>query len=88
MQFLHDDLLAFAQWAEREGLLTMNNENDYIGSGSMGYTRDLPRPGLPQGSPARMQDLWLLLESQETVGVWPELKVNVLQRRKADFHGN
>lgn len=73
MQFLHDDHLAFAQWAEREGLLTLNNENDYIGSGSMGYTRDLPRPGLPPGTPARMQDLWLLLESQETVGVGPEL---------------
>ena len=73
MKFLHDDHLAFARWAEREGLLTLNNENDYIGSGSMGYTRDLPRPGLVPGAPARMQDLWLLLESQETVGVGPEL---------------
>jgi len=72
MQFLHDDHLAFAQWAEREGLLTLNNENDYIGSGSMGYTRDLPQAGLEPGAPARLQDLWLLLESQETVGVGPE----------------
>lgn len=72
MQFLHDDHLAFAQWAEREGLLTLNNRNDYIGSGSMGYTRDLPRAGLDDSAPARMQDLWLLLESQETVGVGPE----------------
>ncbi len=71
MQFLQDDHLAFAQWAEREGLLTLNNTNDYIGSGSMGYTRDLPRDGLPTGAPARMRDLWLLLESQETVGVGP-----------------
>lgn len=72
MQFLHDDHLAFAQWLEREGLFTLNNENDYIGSGSQGYTHDLPRPGLTPGAPARMQDLWLLLESQETVGVGPE----------------
>ncbi len=72
MQFLHDDHLAFAQWAEREGLLTLNNENDYIGSGSMGYSRDLPRAGLAEGAPARLKDLWLLLESQETVGVGPE----------------
>jgi len=73
MKFLHDDHLSLAQWAEREGLLTLNNENDYIGSGSMGYTRDLPRSGLPPGTPARMQDVWLLLESQETVGVGPDL---------------
>ncbi len=73
MKFLHDDHLAFAQWAEREGLLTLNNENDYIGSGSMGYAHDLPREGLAPGASARMKDLWLLLESQETVGVGPEL---------------
>jgi hypothetical protein len=73
MTFLHDEHLACARWAEREGLLTLNNENDYLGSGSIGYTRDLPRPGLAPGAPARMRDLWLLLESQETVGVGPEL---------------
>jgi len=72
MSFLHDDHLAFARWLEREGLLTLNNENDYIGSGSMGYSRALPGADHVPGAPARMQDLWLLLESQETVGVGPE----------------
>jgi hypothetical protein len=72
MQFLHDDHLAFARWAEREGLLTLNNANDYIGSGAIGYAHDLPQPGAVPGAPARMQDLWLLLESQETVGVGPD----------------
>jgi hypothetical protein len=71
MAFLRDDHLAFARWLEKEGLLTLNNGNDYIGSGSIGYTRQLPQAGLPEGSPARMKDLWLLLESQETVGVGP-----------------
>lgn len=72
MKFLRDDHLAFAEWLEREGLLTLNNENDYIGSGSMGYTRDLPRPGGAAGGRARLKDLWVLLESQETVGVGPD----------------
>ncbi len=72
MKFLRDDHLAYAEWLEREGLLTLNNENDYIGSGSLGYTRDLPRPGLAADRPARLRDLWVLLESQETVGVGPE----------------
>ena len=69
MAFLRDDHLAFARWLEREGLLTLNNENDYIGSGSMGYSAALPQPGLAPGAPARLRDLWVLSESQETVGV-------------------
>jgi len=52
--------------------LTLNNENDYLGSGSIGYTRDLPREGWSKGDPVRMKDQWVLLESQETVGVGPE----------------
>jgi hypothetical protein len=72
MAFLRDDHLAFARWAEGQGLLSLNNENDYIGSGSMGYTRDLPQPGRGAGEPVRLKDQWVLLESQETVGVGPE----------------
>jgi hypothetical protein len=70
MAFLRDDHLRFARWLEDEGLLCLNNENDYIGSGSMGYTRDLPQPG--GSGRVRTRDLWVLLESQETVGVGPE----------------
>jgi hypothetical protein len=73
MAFLRDDHLAFCRWLEREGLLSLNNENDYIGSGSEGHSRDLPRPGTTPGQPVRMKDCWALLESQETVGVGPEL---------------
>ncbi len=72
MAFLRDDHIGYAAQLEAAGVLTLNNENDYIGSGSMGYTRDLPAPGLPSGAPARTRDLWLLLESQETVGVGPD----------------
>lgn len=74
MKFLHDDNLAFSRWLEEEGLYSLNNENDYNGSGSIGYTADLPRGGAA-AVPGRVreQDLWVLLESQETVGVGPEL---------------
>jgi hypothetical protein len=73
MAFLRDDHLAFTQWLEREGLYSLNNANDYIGSGSMGYTRDLPQPDAVAGAPVRRKDLWCLSESQETVGVGPDL---------------
>jgi hypothetical protein len=72
MAFLRDDQIALATWAEKEQLLTLNNRNDYIGSGSMGYTRDLPQPDWKPGLPVRMRDLWVLSESQETVGVGPD----------------
>jgi len=71
MGFLRDDHLAYARWLEEEGLLTLNNENDYIGSGSMGYTHDLPTTG-GNADRVRTADQWVLLESQETVGVGPD----------------
>ncbi len=71
MRFLQEDFIACAQWTEREGLLTLNNENDYVGSGSMGYTHDLPQPDHGLGSCARLKDLWVLSESQETVACGP-----------------
>ncbi len=79
MRFLRDDHAALASWLEKEGLLTLNNASDYTGSGSRGHTSALPAPGFtPCGEaapfgPARTGDLWLLLESQETVGVGPDL---------------
>jgi len=73
MTFLHDDHIAFAEWLEKEGLFTPNNENDYIGSGSRGHTMELPRKGWKPGDRVTMKDQWVLSESQETVGVGPEL---------------
>ena len=73
MNFLCEDHLACARWLEKEGLLALDNENDYIGSGSMGYTRALPAADWKPGMPVRTKDNWVLLESQETVGVGPEL---------------
>lgn len=73
MRFLTDDALAFTSWLESEGLYTPNNENDYIGSGSMGYTRDLPAETTQEDSAVGRSDLWCLSESQETVGVSAEM---------------
>ena len=71
MKFLHDDHMALATWLEKENLLSLNNENDYIGSGSVGYSDELPAPDF--SGHVRFCDLWCLSESQETVGVGPEM---------------
>ncbi len=72
MSFLRDDHLNYTQWMESEGLLTLNNTNQYCGSGSLGYTNTLPADDF-DGEHVRLKDQWLLSESQETVGVGPEL---------------
>jgi hypothetical protein len=73
MAFLRDDHNAVLDWFEAEGLLTPNNEDDYIGSGGRGHTDRLPQPDWTPGTPARLKDLWGLSESQETVSVSPEM---------------
>jgi hypothetical protein len=73
MAFLRDDHAGMLDWYEREGLLTPNNEDDYIGSGGCGWTDRLPQLDYVAGRPARIRDLWGLSESQETVGVSPEM---------------
>lgn len=85
MAFLGDDHLAYITWREREGLLTLDNENDYIGSGSIGYTRSLPQPDHAPGDPVRTKDLWCLAESQETVGVGPDQFEEFIFRYQKDL---
>lgn len=73
MSFLRDEHLHFIEWFEKEGLLSLNNEDDYIGSGSIGYSKELPAANRDLSEPVRLKDLWVLSESQETVGVSPEM---------------
>ena len=44
MAFLRDALLAKFDFLEREGLLSLNNDGAYVGSGGFGWTRELPQP--------------------------------------------
>ena len=73
MAFLRDDHLRTQDWFAAQGLLTLNNDDSYIGSGSLGYTDLLPQPDYCAGQPVRLKDLWVLSESQETVSVSPEM---------------
>jgi hypothetical protein len=56
---------------ESEGLLGLNNDGTYVGSGGFGFTDQLPAQGY-QGR-ARCRDLWGFTESQETVNVSPAM---------------
>ncbi len=71
MDYLRRDRHSYLNWAEAEGLLSLNNENDYIGSGSYGMSDELPGVGFQEGEAVMSQHIWALVESQETVGVSP-----------------
>jgi len=70
MQHLSDGTMAMLDQLEKDGLLTLNNDGTYIGSGGFGYTNELPQPDF--NGKVRTKDMWGFCESQETVSVSPE----------------
>lgn len=58
-------------YLEREGLLSLNNDGTYVGSGGFGFTDQLPQPDF--AGRVRCGDLWGFTESQETVNVSPDM---------------
>ena len=58
-------------WLEQQGLLSLNNDGTYVGSGGWGFTDELPQADL--AGKVRCRDLWGFAESQETVSVSPEM---------------
>lgn len=72
MAFLRDNALRVMRWAESEGLLVPNNGNDESFGSSFNFTDELPRPHRPDGR-IECRDMWGDANSQETVGVSPDL---------------
>lgn len=73
MDFLSKEHMNFLDYFETEGLLTLSNEDDYVGSGGVGYTKELPSQKYNKNSRVSYKDIWGFGESQETVGVSPEM---------------
>jgi hypothetical protein len=85
MMFMYDDpdgvkrlldwfsreYMHFIQWFEDEQLLSDTNTNDYVGSGGIAYTGELPKR--TTGARVSLSDIWGHCESQETVGISPEM---------------
>jgi hypothetical protein len=71
MAFLRDGHLAKLDFLEENGLLSLNNDGTYVGSGGFGWTHELPQPDF--SGRVRTRDMWGFAESQETVGVSPQM---------------
>lgn len=72
MTLLRDNAIRMARWAEKEGLLVVNNGNQCTCGTCFNFTTLLPKTPIGSGK-VRLSDMWSGMDSQETVGVSPEL---------------
>lgn len=72
MGLLRDNALRMSKWAEQEGLLVLNNGNQCTCGTCFNFTTLLPKSPVGVG-PVRLSDMWGTMDSQETVGISPEL---------------
>lgn len=71
MRRLMEGRLAWIERLEELGVLSLNNGNDYVGSGCFGYTDELPGGGFD--GHVRLRDLWGFCEAQPMSSVSPAM---------------
>ena len=69
---LRDNAIRMCRWAESEGLLVLNNGNQCTCGTCFNFTTQLPRRVVAPTT-VKLSDMWAGMDSQETVGVSPEL---------------
>lgn len=70
LSLLRDNALRMSRWAESEGLLAQNNGNQCTCGTCFNFTTQLPKAASGQ---VKLSHMWGVMDSQETVGVSPEL---------------
>ncbi len=71
MKIILDGTLERLDFLEESGLLCLNNDGAFVGSGGIGFTAGLPGKGF--NGKVRTRDMWGLAESQVTVGLSPDM---------------
>jgi hypothetical protein len=71
LDLLSRGILGKLDYLEKEGLLSLNSDGTYVGSGGYGFTEELPQDDF--NGTVRTVDMWGFTESQETVNVSPAM---------------
>ncbi|MFQ6096603.1 MAG: hypothetical protein ACE5O2_02675 [Armatimonadota bacterium] len=71
MSRLMEGKLAWLESLEEQRLLSLNNDNDYVGSGGFGFTDELPADGF--NGHVRLSDMWGFCEAQTMSEVSPAM---------------
>jgi len=88
--FVSTEGAEFLDWLEAENLIAPNSGEYGVGSGSCGYTDELPRRELSNGDKLLAEDCWAFQEAQEAAGLSPEMYAEFIhpyQRRVSDRYG-
>ncbi|HEY5583520.1 MAG TPA: hypothetical protein VIK78_03405 [Ruminiclostridium sp.] len=91
MAFLADDFNSMLDWFEKEDLLSLNNGGNLVGSGSIGVYDEIGK----HNSKITCNDIWGLSESQETIGISPDMfgefifknQLNIINRFGLAYYG-
>ncbi|HEY5583406.1 MAG TPA: hypothetical protein VIK78_02825 [Ruminiclostridium sp.] len=73
MDIASKDHIKFMKWMEKEEYLLLNNNNNGLGNGSFGFSKDLPQKGFVPGNAISTKDMWGFMDSQETVSISPDM---------------
>lgn len=68
-EFIATEAIDFMNWMKTEHLFRPNNGEFWCGSGSIGYTNDLPKRDITETDVWLPEDCWSFIEAQEAVGV-------------------
>ncbi|MFZ5967536.1 MAG: hypothetical protein ACOYVK_10230 [Bacillota bacterium] len=71
MNLLMQGTMERLDFLEKNNLLSLNNDNSYVGSGGVGYSDELP--GKDFDGQVKLKNMWALTESQVTVGISPDM---------------
>lgn len=89
-EYVSTESVDFLNWLEAEILITPNNGEFCVGSGSCGYTDELPRRKVGESASLSPEDCWGFHEAQESVGLsagqYAEF-IHPYQRRTSDRYG-
>ncbi|MBN2072377.1 MAG: hypothetical protein JW770_00345 [Actinobacteria bacterium] len=94
MEFFTESTLKLLTSAEENGYLGLNNADDHIGSGSLGWSDELPR-GDFDGDNVRLKDLWGFSQAQDLTSVSPAMidefilpyQMKILDRFGLNYYG-
>lgn len=70
VNFMIDGVIDRFDQLEKAGLLSLNNDETYLGTGGQGYLSALP--GEDYTGPVTTKDMWVTLQAQETVSCNPD----------------
>lgn len=88
--FISTEALDFLNWLQQENLIRPNHGEFCCGSGSIGYTDELPRSSSSEQHRWRPVDCWGFIEAQESVGISNEMYAEFIfpyQNRLAQHFG-